>query len=53
VNMFDDLIFFKNIILIMTSNESKEEIDALDPAYLRTGRTDKCVSMLKPLKIDT
>jgi hypothetical protein len=51
VNMFDDLVFFKNIILIMTSNESKEEIDALDPAYLRTGRIDKCVSMVKPIEI--
>jgi hypothetical protein len=51
VNMFDDLVFFKNIILIMTSNESKEAIDKLDPAYLRPGRIGRCFSMLKPIEI--
>jgi hypothetical protein len=52
VNMFDDLVFFKNIILIMTSNESKEAIDALDTSYLRKGRIDASFSMLNPLEIN-
>jgi len=37
-NFFDDLMFFKNIIVILTSNTSKEMIDEIDPAYLRKGR---------------
>ena len=51
-NMFDDLVFHKHIILIMTSNESKEAIDSLDTAYLRKGRIDACFSMLEPIQID-
>jgi len=45
-NMFDDLMFHKHVIVIMTSNQSKEEIDTLDRAYLRTGRIDAAFSML-------
>jgi hypothetical protein len=37
-NFLDNMIFFKNVILVMTSNRSKEEIDGMDPAYLRKGR---------------
>jgi ATP-dependent 26S proteasome regulatory subunit len=48
-NMFDDLMFHKHVIVIMTSNQSKEEIDALDRAYLRTGRIDATFSMLSPI----
>jgi hypothetical protein len=35
---FDDLIMYKHVIIIMTSNEDKPAIDALDPCYLRQGR---------------
>lgn len=42
----DDLIFYKNVVIIMTSNESKESIDALDPCYLRKGRVDGYYSMM-------
>lgn len=49
-NMFDDLMFHKHVIVIMTSNQSKEEIDALDPAYLRPGRIDATFSMLSQIE---
>lgn len=49
-NLFDDLVFHKNIILIMTSNESKEAIDSLDTAYLRPGRIDNTYSMLSQIE---
>lgn len=42
----DDLIFYKNVAIIMTSNESKESIDALDMCYLRKGRVDGYYSMM-------
>jgi len=35
---FDDLIMYKHVIIIMTSNEDKPVIDAHDPCYLRQGR---------------
>ena len=38
-NFMDDLIFYK-IILIFTSNTSKNELDQIDPCYLRKGRID-------------
>jgi len=41
----DDMFIYKNIILIMTSNVSKETIDNMDPAYLRKGRVHECYSM--------
>jgi hypothetical protein len=44
----DDMIFYKKIILIMTSNSSKDFIDNLDPAYLRPGRVQACYSMPNP-----
>jgi len=47
----DDMIFYKNVILILTSNESKEKIDVLDNAYLRKGRIDACYVMNEPLPI--
>lgn len=37
----DDLIFYKHVLIIMTSNESKESIDQLDPCYLRKGRVEE------------
>ncbi len=33
----DDLILYRNVMIIMTINESKESIDAMDPCYLRNG----------------
>ena len=47
----DDMIFYKNIVLILTSNESKEHIDKMDPAYLRKGRIDETYSMMEQLPI--
>lgn len=47
----DDLIFYKNVAIIMTSNESKESIDALDPCYLRKGRVDGYYSMMEIITI--
>ena len=46
----DDLILYKNIIFILTSNESREAIDELDPCYLRKGRVDATYSMMKILE---
>lgn len=34
-----------HVILIMTSNVPKSEIDALDGSYLRPGRVDRCYTM--------
>lgn len=47
----DDLIFYKNVVIIMTSNESKESIDALDPCYLRKGRVDGYYSMTEIISL--
>lgn len=41
----DDLVFYKNVILILTSNQSKQDIDTLDTAYLRPGRVDLVLEM--------
>jgi hypothetical protein len=49
--LLDDMIFYKNIVFILTSNESKEHIDALDQAYLRKGRIDASYEMLKQLPL--
>ena len=48
---FDDMILFKNVVLILTSNESLDELSSLDPCYLRRGRVDAYFSMMKPLEI--
>ena len=45
----DDMFFFKNVILIMTSNTSEDKLCELDPSYLRKGRVDACYSMMLPL----
>ena len=47
----DDLILYKNVMFIMTSNDSKESIDELDPCYLRKGRVDGYYSMMEPLAL--
>lgn len=49
-NVFmDDLILYKHVLIIMTSNESKETIDELDPCYLRPGRVDEYFAMMESL----
>jgi hypothetical protein len=45
----DDMVLFKNVILIMTSNESHKAINLLDPCYLRSGRIDACYTMTRPM----
>jgi len=47
-NFMDDLIFYK-IILIFTSNTSKEDLDKIDSSYLRKGRIDEYYYMDKPI----
>jgi len=47
----DDMILYKNVILILTSNESIENISALDPCYLRKGRIDGSFSMMTPIVV--
>ena len=44
-NFLDDMIFYKNVILVLTSNTSKETIDSLDQAYLRKGRINEYYTM--------
>ena len=45
----DDLVLYKNVIIIMTSNESRTTIDALDPCYLRKGRVEKHYTLTEQL----
>jgi hypothetical protein len=45
----DDMIFYRNVILILTSNEDKQTLDELDPCYLREGRIDAYFSMMEKL----
>ena len=47
-NFMDDLIIY-NIILIFTSNTSKQDIDKIDPSYLRQGRIDEYFYMDTPI----
>lgn len=48
---FDDRIFYKNVIMILTSNVSKETIDKLDPAYLNKHRIDRTFTMMNQLEL--
>lgn len=45
----DNMRFYKNIVLIFTSNTSKTEIDKLDTSYLRPGRIDICSVLDSPV----
>jgi ATP-dependent 26S proteasome regulatory subunit len=45
----DDMMLYQNVVLILTSNESAEQISALDPCYLRKGRVDACYSMMNEI----
>lgn len=49
-SFLDDMIFYKRLIVIMTSNTSKDAIDSLDTSYLRQGRIHAAYSM--PNKLD-
>lgn len=44
-SLLDDMIFHRNMIIILTSNKTKEEIDALDTSYLREGRVNAYYTM--------
>ena len=44
-SFLDDMIFYKKVILVMTSNTSKEDIDLWDESYLRDGRIHASYSM--------
>lgn len=50
-NFLDDLIFYKGLIVILTSNTPKHEIDEWDPAYLREGRIHAHYSMMTPINL--
>ncbi len=39
-SFLDDMKYNKNIIILMTSNETKDQIDLLDKSYLRDGRVN-------------
>jgi hypothetical protein len=49
-SFLDDMFIYRKVILIMTSNTSKKELDNLDTAYLREGRVHEYYSM--PTKLD-
>ena len=44
-SFLDDMIFYKKVILVLTSNTSKEDIDVWDESYLRNGRIHASYSM--------
>jgi hypothetical protein len=46
-NFLDDMFFYNNVILILTSNTPKTEIDKLDVSYLRQGRISLALQMKK------
>jgi hypothetical protein len=50
-NFLDDMLFYKGLILILTSNTSKEDIDAWDTSYLREGRIHAHYSMMTPINL--
>ena len=47
----DDMIFYKGVILILTSNTSKDDIDKMDKSYLREGRIHRTYSMSIPISL--
>jgi len=50
-SFLDDMIFYKKVILVLTSNTSKEDIDIWDESYLREGRIHACYSMKTKLTL--
>ena len=49
-SFLDDMLFYKKVILMMTSNTPKVELDKLDPSYLRPGRVHATFTMPNVLK---
>jgi hypothetical protein len=47
----DDMVFYKGVILILTSNTSKDEIDKMDKSYLRDGRIHRSYNMSTPISL--
>jgi hypothetical protein len=45
----DDMVFMKHVVLILTSNTSKAELDKRDPAMLRAGRVHASFCMTQAL----
>jgi hypothetical protein len=45
----DEMMIYRDILVIMTSNKKKEDIDKMDPSYLRKGRINSYYSMTVPL----
>jgi len=50
-SFLDDMFLYQNIVLIMTSNKSKSEIDMMDSAYLRKGRVNLYFTMNTPIVV--
>jgi hypothetical protein len=50
-SFLDDMFFYRKIILIMTSNKAKSEIDKMDVSYLRKGRIHANYSMPNKLNL--
>jgi hypothetical protein len=50
-SFLDDMFIYRKVILIMTSNTSKKEIDQMDVAYLREGRVHASFTMPNVLPV--
>jgi hypothetical protein len=50
-SFLDDMIFYKKVILVLTSNTSKEDVDVWDESYLRHGRIHASYSMKTKLAL--
>ena len=50
-SFLDDMFIYRKVILIMTSNTSKSEIDKLDISYLRQGRVHETFVMPNVLPV--
>jgi len=48
-SFLDDMFLYKNVVLILTSNSSKMELDDIDAAYLRPGRVHASFCMNEAL----
>ena len=46
-NFLDDMVFFNNVILILTSNTPKKVIDEWDSSFLRPGRVSMALELSK------
>lgn len=51
VSFLDDMFLFKNVLLILTSNTPKDDLDAMDAALLRPGRIHASYCMNEALVI--